>query len=92
MGAAEKAAVGKVIVSVACSDGTIAPAEIKQLEKIYSSLGWIPHLSRAISISIPQLNMISSRLYQLISQQQGSHWMLMYLPATNLPRMMFVNC
>lgn len=87
-----KAAVGKVIVSVACSDGTIAPAEIKQLEKIYSSLGLDPHLSRAISISIPQLNMISSRLYQLISQQQGSHWMLMYLPATNLPRMMFVNC
>ncbi|MGC1070961.1 TerB N-terminal domain-containing protein [Pantoea agglomerans] len=42
MGAAEKAAVGKVIVSVACSDGTIAPAEIKQLEKIYSSLGLDP--------------------------------------------------
>lgn len=92
MGAAEKAAVGKVIVSVACSDGTIVPAEIKQLEKIYSSLGLDPHLSRAISISIPQLNMISSRLYQLLSQQQGSHWMLMYLPATNLPRMTFVNC
>ncbi|MGC0990008.1 TerB N-terminal domain-containing protein [Pantoea agglomerans] len=42
MGAAEKAAVGKVIVSVACSDGTIAPAEIKQLEKIYASLGLDP--------------------------------------------------
>ncbi|MGU3415732.1 TerB N-terminal domain-containing protein [Enterobacteriaceae bacterium C34A] len=42
MGAAEKTAVGKVIVSVACSDGTIAPAEIKQLEKIYSSLGLDP--------------------------------------------------
>lgn len=42
MGAAGKAAVGKVIVSVACSDGTIAPAEIKQLEKIYSSLGLDP--------------------------------------------------
>ncbi|EBL5610743.1 ATPase, partial [Salmonella enterica subsp. enterica serovar Typhimurium] len=42
MGAAEKVAVGKIIVSVACSDGTIAPAEIKQLEKIYSSLGLDP--------------------------------------------------
>jgi len=42
LGAAEKSAVGKVIVSVACSDGTIAPAEIKQLEKIYSSLGLDP--------------------------------------------------
>ena len=42
MGPQKKAAVGKVIVSVACSDGTIAPAEIKQLEKIYSSLGLDP--------------------------------------------------
>lgn len=38
LGAAEKSAVGKVIVSVACSDGRITPAEIKQLEKIYTSL------------------------------------------------------
>ena len=29
LGAAEKSAVGKVIVSVACSDGRITPAEIK---------------------------------------------------------------
>ncbi|CAI1902999.1 Tellurite resistance protein [Serratia fonticola] len=42
LGAAEKSAVGKVIVSVACSDGRISPAEIKQLEKIYSSLGLDP--------------------------------------------------
>ena len=41
LGAAEKSAVGKVIVSVACSDGRITPAEIKQLEKIYTSLGLI---------------------------------------------------
>lgn len=39
---AEKLAVGKVIVSVACSDGEIKPAEIKQLEKIYSGLGLDP--------------------------------------------------
>lgn len=38
----EKSAVGKVIVGVACSDGRIEPAEIKQLEKIYSSLGLDP--------------------------------------------------
>lgn len=37
-----KLAVGKVIVGVACSDGRIDPAEIKQLEKIYSSLGLDP--------------------------------------------------
>lgn len=39
---AEKSAVGRIIVSVACSDGSIAPTEIKQLEKIYSSLGLDP--------------------------------------------------
>lgn len=38
----EKSAVGKVIVGVACSDGRIEPAEIKQLEKIYSGLGLDP--------------------------------------------------
>ncbi|GKQ11449.1 hypothetical protein NUKP79_51700 [Klebsiella quasipneumoniae] len=32
----------RTFLSVACSDGTIAPAEIKQLEKIYSSLGLDP--------------------------------------------------
>ncbi|KAA1177312.1 TerB N-terminal domain-containing protein [Photorhabdus heterorhabditis] len=42
LSAAEKLAVGKVIVSVACSDGRIDPAEIKQLEKMYSSLGLDP--------------------------------------------------
>lgn len=42
LSAAEKIAVGKVIVSVACSDGRIDPAEIKQLEKMYSSLGLDP--------------------------------------------------
>lgn len=39
---AEKLAVGKVIVSVACSDGRIEPAEIKQLERVYSALGLDP--------------------------------------------------
>ncbi|WP_336777999.1 tellurite resistance TerB family protein [Pantoea sp. USHLN256] len=39
---AEKAAVGQFIVSVACSDGRIEAAEIKQLEKIYSGLGLDP--------------------------------------------------
>ncbi|BCQ35536.1 hypothetical protein ERHA55_32360 [Erwinia rhapontici] len=38
----EKLALGKVIVGVACSDGRIEPAEIKQLEKIYLSLGLDP--------------------------------------------------
>ena len=38
----EKSAIGKVIVGVACSDGRIEPAEIKQLEKIYSGLGLDP--------------------------------------------------
>ncbi|CAI0723876.1 MULTISPECIES: TerB N-terminal domain-containing protein [Enterobacterales] len=38
----EKSAVAKVIVGVACSDGRIEPAEIKQLEKIYSGLGLDP--------------------------------------------------
>ena len=53
LGAAEKSAVGKVIVSVACSDGRITPAEIKQLEKIYTSPGLDPHPYQTISISIP---------------------------------------
>ncbi|WP_445496266.1 tellurite resistance TerB family protein [Photorhabdus sp. SF281] len=35
----EKSAIGNVIISVACADGKIDPAEIKQLEKIYVSLG-----------------------------------------------------
>ncbi|WP_145507328.1 TerB N-terminal domain-containing protein [Yersinia alsatica] len=47
----EKSAVGKVIVGVACSDGRIEPAEIKQLEKIYSGLGLDPS---AISGNIHQ--------------------------------------
>ena len=39
---AEKAAVGKFLVSVASSDGRNEAAEIKQLEKIYSGLGLGP--------------------------------------------------
>ncbi|WP_114195689.1 TerB N-terminal domain-containing protein [Edaphovirga cremea] len=35
----EKSAVGEIIVNVACADGKIASTEIKQLEKIYISLG-----------------------------------------------------
>ncbi|EGV8702856.1 ATPase, partial [Salmonella enterica] len=35
----EKSAISNVIISVACADGKIDPAEIKQLEKIYTSLG-----------------------------------------------------
>ncbi len=35
----EKSTIGNVIISVACADGKIEPAEIKQLEKIYASLG-----------------------------------------------------
>lgn len=35
----EKSTIGNVIISVACADGRIDPAEIKQLEKIYASLG-----------------------------------------------------
>lgn len=35
----DKASVASIIVRVACADGKITPAEIKQLEKIYSSLG-----------------------------------------------------
>ncbi|MCX2943097.1 TerB N-terminal domain-containing protein [Rahnella perminowiae] len=42
LSAMEKSAIGKVIVGVACSDGRIEPAEIKQLEKIYLSLGLDP--------------------------------------------------
>jgi len=42
LNSAEKAAVGQFIVSVACSDGRIEAAEIKQLEKIYSGLGLDP--------------------------------------------------
>lgn len=38
----EKAAVAKIIVGVACADGKIERTEIKQLEKIYSSLGLDP--------------------------------------------------
>ncbi|HBE9077500.1 TerB N-terminal domain-containing protein [Serratia fonticola] len=38
----EKSAVGKVIVGIACSNGRIEPAKIKQLEKIYSALGLEP--------------------------------------------------
>lgn len=39
---AEKSAVGEVIVGVACSNGSTEPAEIKQLQKIYSGLGLEP--------------------------------------------------
>ncbi|QGY33222.1 TerB N-terminal domain-containing protein [Pantoea cypripedii] len=39
LGDTDKAAISQVIINVACADGKIAPAEIKQLEKIYSSLG-----------------------------------------------------
>lgn len=42
LNSAEKAAVGQFIVSVACSDGRIEAAEIRQLEKIYSGLGLDP--------------------------------------------------
>lgn len=35
----DKSSIGNVIISVACADGKIDPAEIKQLEKIYASLG-----------------------------------------------------
>ncbi|PHI29194.1 tellurite resistance TerB family protein [Budvicia aquatica] len=35
----EKSTIGNVIIHVACADGKIDPAEIKQLEKIYASLG-----------------------------------------------------
>lgn len=35
----EKSTIGNVIISVACADGKIDPTEIKQLEKIYTSLG-----------------------------------------------------
>ncbi|MBD2784140.1 TerB N-terminal domain-containing protein [Xenorhabdus sp. DI] len=35
----EKSAIGNVVISVAYADGKIDPAEIKQLEKIYTSLG-----------------------------------------------------
>ncbi|WP_252517539.1 tellurite resistance TerB C-terminal domain-containing protein [Escherichia coli] len=35
----DKSTIGNVIISVACADGKIDPAEIKQLEKIYASLG-----------------------------------------------------
>ncbi|MDE1482057.1 TerB N-terminal domain-containing protein [Xenorhabdus bovienii] len=34
-----KSTIGNVIISVACADGRIDPTEIKQLEKIYTSLG-----------------------------------------------------
>ena len=34
-----KSTIGKVIISIACADGKVDPAEIKQLEKIYTSLG-----------------------------------------------------
>ena len=62
LGAAEKSAVGKVIVSVACSDGTIAPVEIKQLEKIYSSLGLDPSsvLSNIHQHSATEHDLVSS--------------------------------
>lgn len=42
LNSAEKAAVGQVIVGVACSDGRIDASEIKQLEKNYSGLGLDP--------------------------------------------------
>lgn len=38
LNSAEKAVIGQFIVSLACSDGRIEATEIKQLEKIYSSL------------------------------------------------------
>jgi tellurite resistance protein len=39
LGKAEKAAVSRILVGVAMADGKIDPAEIKQLEKLYTLLG-----------------------------------------------------
>lgn len=39
LGKAEKAAVSRILVSVAMADGKIDPEEIKQLEKLYTLLG-----------------------------------------------------
>ncbi|TCL06291.1 TerB N-terminal domain-containing protein [Sodalis ligni] len=56
----DKSVIGRVIVTVACADGKIDPTEIKQLEKIYASLGMdssavtsdIHHLSTAEQTSL----------------------------------------
>jgi len=69
LGAEEKSAVGKVIVSVACSDGTIAPAEIKQLEKIYSSLGLDPS---SVSSNIHQYSTTEHSLVSCVPTDQPS--------------------
>lgn len=39
IGEAEKAAVSRILISVAHADGHIDPREVKQLEKLYTSLG-----------------------------------------------------
>ena len=36
---AEKAAISRILISVACADGRIDPKQVKQLEKLYTTLG-----------------------------------------------------
>lgn len=50
----EKSTIGNVILRVACADGKIDLAEIKQLEKIYSSLGLD---SKAVTNDLHHLSM-----------------------------------
>lgn len=69
LGAAEKSAVGKVIVSVACSDGRITPAEIKQLEKIYTSLGLDPS---SVSSNIHQHSVTETALVSSVPANQST--------------------
>ncbi|HAX9824960.1 TPA: ATPase, partial [Escherichia coli] len=69
LGAAEKSAVGKVIVSVACSDGRITPAEIKQLEKIYTSLGLDPS---SVSSNIHQHSATETALVSSVPANQST--------------------
>lgn len=66
---AEKSAVGKVIVSVACSDGRITPAEIKQLEKIYTSLGLDPS---SVSSNIHQHSATETALVSSVPANQST--------------------
>lgn len=87
----EKSAVGKVIVGVACSDGRIEPAEIKQLEKIYLSLGLILQLSPATSISTLRQRLPRCRLHQRVLGPLSSRWTPACWLTMSRPQTMSVN-
>lgn len=75
----EKTAISHILVSVALADGNIDPAEIKQLEKLYTSLGLdksmvitdLHHLSSRTAI--PTTTLQPRKITSTANKQEASH-------------------